>query len=681
MDLITQKFFRSFLTEMNIKGEENERSFEKFVNHSILSPKNIAGFDLTSISTGDGGDCAIDGLAIVLNNIYVANYGQLEDLLRTGMDIKVEFYFIQAKTSEKFEGKEMLQFGSGVIDIFNNGNIRKVRNSKIQEKCRMIELLMDNYDYFEDAPKCYLYYVTTGVWVNDMNLLADIQKIKNDIVNLEIFEDNVEFYPLGAKELRKHYKLTKEQNSATFYLDKKIELPPMEGLEESFLAIMPIKEYLNIIVDDDGKIKKGIFELNVRDFNGIENNRVNQDILNTIRSEESKSFFGLLNNGITVVGKSSSKLKGKYTIKNFYVVNGCQTSNIIYQAIDEIDDSMWVSIKIVITDNDEIIQDIVKATNNQTEVQEIQLLSMTEYQKLLEHFYEIFDEKYQLYYERRSGQYNSDYRIDKSRVVTTDMQIRAYASIILDYPHIASRYYGHLLEGLGLEDTGRGIFVTGQSPLLYYTSGLLLVHIDNCFNNDLLDSKLVKFKYHILFIFSKLVWKDVKRPPLNSKKIDDYCNLLIEKILDENSFNSFLEKSKEILKIVIPNLDDLEANRSASIVNSLQMYTDIGVTSGNLRTMTLFVGSMEDIYLIPFQNMRIDGDKRYNFYDRLNELIYRIRSYKLNSVADNLVPYITSVNFESRESRRQAANEIFTYINDVCKKFKNIIQLSKKYLK
>lgn len=680
MDLITHKFFKSFLKEMNIKGEENERSFEKFVNHSIMSPKNIAGFDLASISTGDGGDCAIDGLAIVLNNIYVTNFGQLEDLLRTGMDIAVEFHFIQAKTSDNFEGKEMLQFGSGVIEIFNNSKIRKVRNPKIQEKCRMIELLMDNYDYFVDTPKCYMYYVTTGLWVNDANLLADIQKIKDDVIKLEIFEGNVEFHPFGAKELRKYYKLTKEQNSATFALEKKIELPPMEGLEESFLAIMPIKEYLNMIVDEDGKIKKGIFELNVRDFNGIENNRVNQDIINTIKSDN-KSFFGLLNNGITVVGKSSSKTKGKYTIKNFYVVNGCQTSNIIHQAIDEIDDSMWISIKIVITDNDEIIQNIVKATNNQTEVQEIQLLSMTEYQKLLEYYYESFDEKYQLYYERRAGQYNSDYRIDKSRIITTDMQIRAYASVILEYPHIASRYYGHLLEGLGLQDIGKGIFVTGQSPSLYYASALLLVHIDNCFNNDLLDGKVEKFKYHLLFVFSKLVWKEHKRPPLNSRKIDDYCNLLIEKTINEDFFNPIMEKSLKILKIVVPNLDDLDANRSATIVNSLQMYVDLEVTSSNLKAMSLFINSMENTYLIPFQNMKIDGDMRFNFYDRLNELISRIRSYNLKNIASNLVPYLTSVNFESRDSRKSSADEIYTYIDSICKRYKDKIELSKKYLK
>lgn len=256
--------------------------------------------------------------------------------------------------------------------------------------------------------------------------------------------------------------------------------------------------------------------MNVRDFNGIEKNRVNQDIINTIQSKQS-IYFGLLNNGVTIVGKSSSKIKGKYTIKNFYIVNGCQTSNILHQSIDDIDENMWVSLKIVITEREDIIKNIVKATNNQTEVQEIQLLSMTEYQELLEQYYNSFEE-FKLYYERRSGQYNSNNNIDKSRIVTPEMQIRAFASVILDYPHIASRYYGNLLEDIGLDDISRGIFVTGQLPILYYTSSLLLVNVDNAFNNDLIDNKYFKFKYHLLFVISKLVWKEIKRPQLNSKK-------------------------------------------------------------------------------------------------------------------------------------------------------------------
>ncbi|WP_342555226.1 AIPR family protein [Paenibacillus sp. FSL R7-0652] len=345
MDLITNRYFEKFLSEFGISGGLTDRNFEKFINYSILFPKNISNFNLSSVSTGDGGDCAIDGLAIVLNNKYISTLGELEDILGSGMEFSVELYFIQSKTSDRFDGKEMLQFGNGVLDVFKVGDsVTKVRNEKIKEKCKMIQMLLDNYDSFSATPRCYLYYVTTGTWINDQNLLSDKEKIILDIKNLELFDKNIEFYTYGSKDIRKHYELTKLQNSATFELKEKIELPYMEGVKESYLATLPVKEYLKLIVDEQGKITKGIFELNVRDFNGVQNNRVNQEIINTINSDE-KNYFGLMNNGITIVGKSFSKGKGLYTIKNFYVVNGCQTSNILHLTSEHLDDSMWIAIK------------------------------------------------------------------------------------------------------------------------------------------------------------------------------------------------------------------------------------------------------------------------------------------------------------------------------------------------
>ncbi|AJY74291.1 AIPR family protein [Paenibacillus beijingensis] len=683
MDLITGRYFEKFLTEFGISGGLSERNFEKFINYSVLFPKNISNFNLSSVSTGDGGDCAIDGLAIVLNNKYISTLGELEDILGSGMEFSVEMYFIQSKTSDKFEGKEMLQFGNGVLDVFKIGDgVTKVRNEKIKEKCKMIQMLLDNYDSFSSTPRCYLYYVTTGIWADDLNLLSDKEKIISDIKQLELFEENIEFYTYGSKEIRKQYELTKLQNSATFELKEKIELPYMDGVKESYLAILPVKEYLKLIGDEQNKITKGIFELNVRDFNGIQNNRVNQEIINTINSDN-KNYFGLMNNGITIVGKSLSKGKGLYTIKNFYVVNGCQTSNILHLSSEQLDNSMWVAVKIVITDNDTIIKNIVKATNNQTEVQEIQLLSMTEYQELLESYFISYGGSYNLYYERRSGQYNYNGNIDKSKIVNPEMQMRAFASVFLDSPHRASRFYGSLKDDIEKDDgkdISKGIFVTGQQPIIYYTSALLLHIIDNYFNNDKIEDKYSKFRYHLLYIISKIVWKDERRPQLNSKKIEDYCNMLINTIVDKEQFDMLLQKALTIIDKVIINLDDQEANKSASVVNSLLMYIELGVTNQQLKLTVSFLNGMDDL-LAPFFNMKIDGDLRYNFIDRLDDLIRRLRNYHVKARVEELEEIRESVDIESRDSRRDYATDVYQKIYGMCKRFRTTIEQSKKYTK
>jgi hypothetical protein len=650
MDIITTKYFQKFLNEMQISGGETSKNFEKFINYVMLSPKNISDFNLPSVTTGDGGDCAIDGMAIAINNKFVANPAELKDVLDLGMDLSVELHFIQSKTSETFDGKEILQFGNGVCDVLKDSEtvLTKKRNRKIEEKCKMIQMLLDHYEYFSHPPKCYLYFVTTGMWVDDPNLLCDREKVINDLRLLNLFDPDIQFYTFGSKEIRAQYELTKVQNSATFELKEKIEIPYMDGIKEAYLAVMPIKDYLQIILDSGGQIKKGIFELNVRDFGGIETNRVNQDIEDTIISEN-RFHFGLLNNGITIVGKSLSKGKGKYTIKNFYIVNGCQTSSILYKNLETIDNSMWVSIKIVITDKEEIIKKIVKATNNQTEVEEIQLLSMDDYQQLLESYYENFDKYYNLYYERRSDQYNSDSNIDKLRIISPEIQIKSFASVFLEAPHRASRFYGTLREDI---DKKR-IFVNGHKPIMYYTSGLLHHMLEIQFNNDAIDSTYSKFKYHILMIMAKLVWKDDIKPQFNSQKMEDYCEKLIKEVVDVTKFKSLLDQAINIVSKVVRRMDDIR--RAISFITTI------------------------DIHLAPFYNIKVDGDLRYNFNDRLNELIKKLNLYGLNQTAESLKTYFTLVDVESRESRKKYAKEIYKQVNDVCEILRMKIERSKRY--
>src|SRR5699024_1924437 len=138
---------------------------------------------------------------------------------------------------------------------------------------------------------CSLYYVTPGIYKEDSNLIAAKNGIKERILGLGVFEEEeINVYVEDKSFIRKQYEKTKVQNSATFELNSKIEIQYMEKVDEAYFAIMPIKEYLKIILDENNRIRRGIFELNVRDFAGIEENRVNQDIAGTLYSEDSIKF-------------------------------------------------------------------------------------------------------------------------------------------------------------------------------------------------------------------------------------------------------------------------------------------------------------------------------------------------------------------------------------------------------
>jgi len=52
-------------------------------------------------------------------------------------------------------------------------------------------------------------------------------------------------------------------------------------VKEAYLGYIPAKEFLPIITNEDGEIMRGIFESNLRDFQGL-NNPVNNAIKETL---------------------------------------------------------------------------------------------------------------------------------------------------------------------------------------------------------------------------------------------------------------------------------------------------------------------------------------------------------------------------------------------------------------
>ncbi|KPU54227.1 AIPR family protein [Bacillus wiedmannii] len=672
MDIIVERYFEKFLREHRIVGKDTSKKFEKFINHCVLSTQNISNLELSAVDTGEGDDCATDGIAIAVNNRFVSNLTEITDIINFNMEIEVKFFFIQTKMSSKFDGSEILNFGSGVMDIFRpEGKNEFRRNEKVTEKCKIIELILDNFEIIKEQPRCFLYYVTTGKWEEDQNLKANAQKIITDLNNMDLFKDT-EFFPIGRQEIRKLYESSKQQNVAEFILQNKLEIPYIEGIKEGYLALMPVRDLVNLISDGD-ILKKGIFDSNVRDFQGLTDNRVNQEINGTINSSDNNRF-GLLNNGITIVGKSLNKGQGKYTIKNFQVVNGCQTSNILFENRLKLNSDMWVSVKIVITEDDEIINNIVKATNNQTEVEEIQLQAMTEYQHHLESFYNTFSfEGENLYYERRSGQYNSRVDIEHSRVVSFEEQIKSFAAVFLHIPHRASRFYKTILE-----EIEKKIFLKGQEPIVYFTAGYLNYKLEDYFINDKIDHKYKKFKYHLMMLMKMVVSENQKPIPLNSNKIIEYCEGILKTVHRE--FDYVLKEALDILNIVIGDLDNLENNKYIHIVNQLIMYSDLKLTQQDIQVYKTFIHEVE-AYIIPFENMRIDGDMRYNINKWLSDLTWVLNKSNFAEVTGEISEIRDSLDEESRDSRKQVSELVYLKLIELKKYCIKQVEASIKYTK
>ena len=200
--------------------------------------------------------------------------------------------------------------------------------------------------------------------------------------------------------------------------------------------------------------RNSILLYNPRSFLGLENNPVNAEIENSIRTGAGNEF-ALFNNGITIVAdeagysdKTGKKNSASLELKNPQIINGGQTAYTLCKiydecldgdALDKVFHGKEVLLKIISIDPSvvkreqwlSIVERISEATNFQTPVKEADRRSNEEIQKTLQR---VFYEKYGLFYERKEGEFydgkQSGY-ISPEKIVNRDVMLRI--ALALDY--------------------------------------------------------------------------------------------------------------------------------------------------------------------------------------------------------------------------------------------------------
>jgi hypothetical protein len=474
MDQITKSLLDSFASQFEMEKEDTSVQFEHFSNYSICSKLNRTSFELNDIHTGNGGDCAIDGLCLIANGKVITDVSELKDIATISGYLDADIIFIQSKTTSSFSGSDIGTFIHGVKD-FLSGEPKLVQNSKIQ-KIKEIwnELILLSNFMTNRRPNCKLFYVCTGKWVQDQNLQAIIDSGLSEIESTGLFED-VTITAYGASEIQRLYNETKNKLSTTIIFQNRITLPDIEGVAEAHLGVIPFGEFVKLIQDENQTIYN-IFDDNVRDFQG--ENAVNLKIKNTLNSGKF-DIFCVLNNGITIVASSVTPAGNRFTLRDYQIVNGCQTSNVLHecQQIKGIE-AVHVPIKIIVTENYDIKTEITLATNSQTEVKTEQLEALNSFQKKLELYFQSEKNSINLYYERRSQQYNSLSSIKRTKIISIPIQIKSFASVFLKSPHLVSGYYGTIVNRF----QGK-IFAEEHEFLPYYVSALCYFRIEQFFRS------------------------------------------------------------------------------------------------------------------------------------------------------------------------------------------------------
>jgi hypothetical protein len=430
MDRITQSLLNEFAAEQTITSLAEDKQFEHFAGYITVRRQYSETFDTSDIVTGSGGDTGIDAIAVIVNGILMTDVESFEDHAERAGSLDVTFIFVQAERSAAFQTAKIGQFGFGVMDFFKEKPVLP-QNDSVKEAASIMSSVYQRSSKFKHGnPACRLFYVTTGRWQSDAQLEARRTAVETDLNGTGLFRE-VEFLCIGADGIQKLYSQTKNALSREFTFTNRTVVPEIAGVSEAYLGFIPAPTFLSLVTDEDGDIIKSIFYDNVRDWQDF--NEVNSEILETLISDY-KDRFVLMNNGITIIARTLRPTGNRFYIEDFQVVNGCQTSHVLANAANEADDTVMIPLRLIGTQDEDVIESIVHATNRQTVVKREQFLAVTDFAKKLELFFRSFPDSQKLYYERRSHQYDS-LQVEKTRIVTSTNLIRAFAGMFLAEPH------------------------------------------------------------------------------------------------------------------------------------------------------------------------------------------------------------------------------------------------------
>jgi hypothetical protein len=561
IDRITKSLIKGFESKFDFDVSIKESDlFEHFVNYTILQKKledRINEESLESINIGTNGTFGLDGFCILINKHLIDSIDDLNEIIDSTNKPVAEVYFIQAKTTNKFDVKEIGSFGKAIEDFVSiEQKYSWSANSK--KYIELFKNLTNRANELETNPSCFIYYSTLGSYENDKNTEAQRENILVDIRDQKVFK-NIEFHYFDSNILQNEYKKIGQKITKTFNFSKKTLMPDIENVDEAYIGVVPVTTIIDLI-EEDSELITSIFYDNVRDFQGY--NKINDEIKKTIGNNELKYAFSVLNNGITIVAEKLTTSRDNLTITNYQVINGLQTSRVLLDSKELIDDEMFVTLKLIITQDETLISKIIRSTNRQTEVKEADLIAYSDFQKKLEDFFKTFNEPNRLYYERRSKQYNGT-SVDSKLIVDKSTLIKVMGSFYFSKPNLATRYFGALFKEFGSQ-----LFNENHKYYPYYTAALIFRKLEQLFKTGKIDKKYKKIRYFLLMMIRLEFNKTF--PSFESNKIDKYCTSLINEMQKEGEFEKYaLESLKKVNSLGL-DLDSTELSKSSKLVDDIK---------------------------------------------------------------------------------------------------------------
>jgi AIPR protein len=528
--LLVDRILDEYCTNQS-PNQERGKLFELFALENLLKDYDLS-TDEMELGIVDGRDDAgIDAWYLFLDNTLITDPSDFSGYRVSTPHIKTLIF--TAKHHNTFKQATINNLCVSIDELFDLGKednelISHFNESVIDSRNLLKQLLLKTAG-LRATLEFKFYYVSRG----DSSEVGSNIKARSDLLiknTYDLFSNCIaSFDYIGASELLVLYRKTKD-----FSASIKFEENVISRGKSNYLILARLYNFYQFITDDSGNLKRYLFESNVRDYMG--KNPVNEAIeitLNRKMSSQNQDFWWL-NNGVTILATMAKSIGKEIFLENVQIVNGLQTTETVYnyaatnQIVEE--DDRCVLIKIIVTEDKVLSDQIILATNSQTKVDLASLRSTDKIQRDIE---EILQDA-NWFYDRRKNYYKNHGK-PVSQIISMKFMVSCLLALCLKQADQCNRSRpkfmcsDSLYKNLFKEEYNLEVFLAVIEIAKKVENLMLAKQYSVTSYNFYNYTNLYRFMYSLVYVAKKLKTKNYHPNEL----LSIYKNEVDEKILDE----------------------------------------------------------------------------------------------------------------------------------------------------
>lgn len=549
------------LIEQEFQSNDNYSSisdyFEFFSASQILKNQGLSDDEIDNGIVGKGLDGGCDSIYLFLNNLLITP--DVVEHISAPKDFILEMIIIQSKKTNSFGEDAVMKWKT------ISGNLLDLSKTTTDFKARYNADVLEAFTTFRDTYtrlitsrvklKFRFYYATLASDLHP-NVVQQAEELKDTIKRL--FPNAVvEVTFVDSDTLFDMYNAMIENRVNLRFADI-----PISPNQKNYIALVDLKSYFKFIVNDEGDVRKSFFDSNVRDYQG--KNNVNSSISETLHRADNNDFWWL-NNGVTVLASEATLVNNReLQIVNPEIVNGLQTSMEIYNYFSENREALEsekrsILLRIIVPDNEESRDQIIFATNNQTNIPKATLRVTDPIHLQIEMYFKSRG----LFYDRRKNYYKNQGR-KPAEIIGVSFLAQCLITIFLKKPDYARARPSTLLND---EKTYNELYEKNNDLEVFYRVALLGKKIQKNVRSVSNYSPAEKsdILYYVLYavIAAVLSKKNIIPSDIKNLDMDSVTDNIIENIRNrvyeiykQHGGNGRVAKSAEFIRYIDNMLDE-----------------------------------------------------------------------------------------------------------------------------